>query len=94
MDLIDCFRGGDIVFPNAESFFGPDYTGILDKPESIAGSSGGTHNMGGTKAGMDQFRGRNRLDNGLTPAPAKNKQDLSVLIRLIIRHANSPAVRD
>src|SRR5438034_7114947 len=93
MNLIDCCRGGDIVFPDAESFLGSDYTGILDKPESIAGSGGGTHNMGGTEAGMDHFRGRNRLDNGFTPAPAKNKQDVPVLIRLMIRHANSPGVR-
>jgi hypothetical protein len=90
MNLIDCFRGGDIVFPDAKSFLGPDYTGILDKSESIAGSGGGTHNMGGTEAGMDHFRGRNRLDHGFTPAPAKNKQDVPVLIRLMIRHANSP----
>lgn len=93
MDFIDCFRGGDIVFPDAESFRGTYYTGILDKSESIAGSGGGTHNMGGTEAGMDHFRCRNRLDNGFTPAPAKNKQDVPVLIRLMIRHANSPGVR-
>ena len=82
-----------MFFPDAESFLGPDYTGILDKPESIAGSGGGTHNMGGTEAGMDHFRGRNRLDYGFTSAPAKHKQDVSVLLRLIIRHANSPAMR-
>jgi hypothetical protein len=93
MDLIDCFRGGDIVFPDAESFLGPDNTGILDKPETIAGAGGGTYNMGGTEARTDHFRGCNRLDHGFTPTPAKHKQDVPVLIRLMIRHANSPAVR-
>lgn len=69
MDIINCFRGRDMFFPDAESFLGPDYTGILDKPESIAGSGGGTHNMGGTEAGMDHFRGRNRLITALHPPP-------------------------
>jgi hypothetical protein len=93
MNFINCFRGGDIVFPDAKSFLGPDYTGVLDKSESITGSGGGTHNMGGAEAGMDHFPGRNRLDHGFTPAPAKNKQDVPVLIRLMIRHANSPDLR-
>jgi hypothetical protein len=38
VNFIDRFRGGDIFFPDAESFRGPDYTGILDKPESVARS--------------------------------------------------------
>jgi hypothetical protein len=92
MDLIDCFRGGDIVFPDAESFLGPDDTGVLDKPESIAGSSGGTDDVGRNQTGIHQFCGRNRLDEGLTPTPAKDKHDVPVLIRLRISHANSPTL--
>jgi hypothetical protein len=92
VDLIDCFRGGDIVFPDAESFRGSDCTGIFDKPEGIAGPSGGTHDVGGTETGIDQFCGRNRLDDGLTPSTAKDKQDIPVLIGLMIGHANSPAL--
>ena len=92
MDLKDRFRGGDIVFPDAESFIGPGYTGVFDKSESIAGSSGGTDDVGRNQAGIHQFCGLNRLDEGLTATPAKDKHDVPVLIRLMIRHANSPAL--
>ena len=46
--------------------------------------------MGGTKTGMNQFRGRNRLEDGLAPTSTKDKQDVPVLIRLIIGHAHAP----
>ena len=73
MDLIDRFGGGDIVFPDADGFCGSDCTRILDKPEGITASGGGTHDVGGREASIDQFDGRNRLDNGFTSAAAKNE---------------------
>ena len=46
--------------------------------------------MGGTETGMNQFRGRNRLKDGLAPTSTKDKQDIPVFIRELIRHASSP----
>ena len=47
--------------------------------------------MGWTKAGIDQFCSRNRLDDGFASTAAENEQDIPVLIRRMIRHENSPA---
>ena len=46
--------------------------------------------MGGTETGMNQFSGRNRLEDGLAPASTEDKQDISVFIRELIGHRNSP----
>jgi hypothetical protein len=47
--------------------------------------------VGRKQAGIHQFCGRNRLDDGFTPTPAENKQDIPVLIRGMIGHEKSPA---
>ena len=73
MDLIDRFRRGDIVFPNTQGFFRPGKAGGFDKPEGITGSGGGTYDVGRAEAGMDEFRGSNGLNNGLTTPPQKTK---------------------
>ena len=41
--------------------------------------------MGRREAGIDQFCGRNRLDDGFTSTAAKDEQDVPVLIRMMIR---------
>ena len=48
--------------------------------------------MGRSQAGIHQFCSRNRLDDSLTATPAKDKQDVPVLVRLMLKHADAPAL--
>ncbi len=81
MDFIDRFRGGDIFFPDAESFLGPGKARILDKPKALQVPAEELTMWVGVKPARTSSAAATAWMTALQPPPQKTKRMFPYLSR-------------